>query len=418
MRILLTGSTGFVGRHVGQALRERGHEVLGCARGALHHCDFSTDHRPEDWLPRLAGVDVVINAAGIIREQRRQRFEAVHVQAPAALFEACEQAGVKRVIQISALGADPFSRGGYPGSRGRADARLMGRPLDWLILRPSIVHGRGGVSSAFFQALASVPLVPLVGDGRQRLQPIHVDDLVRAIVQAVERGEPRQRVVDCVGPDPVTLAEMLALWRSWLGLGGWRPVSVAPALARVGAGVAGSLRIAPVSAEMVTMLQQGNAAPVEPFVRAFGWQPRGVAEALSAHPSTEADRWHAKLYFLRPVLRFALAFVWIWTAVASAFLHPTAASYALLGSMGLAGMPATLVLYGLALVDGLLGIALLLGWRVREVAWIQVALMTGYTLVAGLLLPGLWTDPFGPLSKNLPLIVATLILIAMEAPRR
>ncbi|OOC08917.1 SDR family oxidoreductase [Thioalkalivibrio halophilus] len=419
MRILLTGSTGFVGRHLERALRERGHEVVGCARGAAPvHCDFTRDHRPEDWLGRVTGMDVVINAAGIAREQGAQSFAALHERAPAALFTACEQAGVGRVIQISVLGADPAADDPWLRSRGRSDADLAARPLDWLILRPSIVHGEGGASTGFLRALAALPWVPLVGDGGQMLQPVHVDDLVRAVVQAVECGEPRCQVLDCVGAEPVTLARVLARWRAWLGAGRWRALPVAPRLARAGAALAGRLHVAPVNGSMVDLLRRGSTAPVEPFERGFGWRPRGFAGALAARPSSEAELWHARLYGLRPLLRFALAFFWIWTGLVSALLHPPQASLDLLASAGLTAAPAVTALYGLALVDVLLGLALLAGWRVREVAWIQVVMMAGYTLGAGLLLPQLWIDPFGPLSKNLPLIVATLMLIAMEGPRR
>lgn len=419
MRILLTGSTGFVGRHLDRALRERGHEVVGCARGASPvHCDFTRDHRPEDWLGRVTGMDVVINAAGIAREHGAQSFAAVHERAPAALFTACEQAGVGRVIQISVLGADPAADDPWLRSRGRGDADLAARPLEWLILRPSLVHGEGGASTGFMRALATLPWVPLVDDGGQALQPIQVDDLVRAVVQAVERGEPRRQVLDCVGAEEVTLAQVLARWRIWLGAGRWRALPVAPRLARAGASWAGRLRVAPVSGSMVDLLRRGSTAPGEPFEHAFGWRPRGFAEALKARHSTEADRWHARLYGLRALLRFALAFVWIWTGLVSALLHPPEASLALLASAGLTGTPAFTALYGLALLDVLLGLALLAGWRVRVVAWIQILMMTGYTLGAGLLLPQLWIDPFGPLSKNLPLIVATLMLIAMDEPRR
>ena len=117
MQILVTGASGFIGSHIVQALNNAGHTVTVCVRDskAVQQCwpelhivqaDFAKDHDESDWLPRLTGIDIVINAVGIIHESGKQTFAALHTQAPCALFRACKKAGVKRVIQISALGAD------------------------------------------------------------------------------------------------------------------------------------------------------------------------------------------------------------------------------------------------------------------------------------------------------------------------
>ena len=104
MKILLTGSSGFIGQHIYIALKASGYEVTTTSRSA--GMNFNQMVQEKDWLPHLKSVDVLINCVGIIVETKRQSFINIHTRAPSALFRACEQAGVSRVIQISALGAD------------------------------------------------------------------------------------------------------------------------------------------------------------------------------------------------------------------------------------------------------------------------------------------------------------------------
>jgi uncharacterized protein YbjT (DUF2867 family) len=146
--ILLTGASGFIGRHLAHTLLAHGHDVIAtsrrpgqAARPGLREvaADFSRDIEPAAWLPRLVGVDVVINAVGILRESPGQRFDLLHDRAPRALFAACADAGVKLVIQLSALGADQHATSRYHMSKKAADDYLRGLGLPAVILRPSLV---------------------------------------------------------------------------------------------------------------------------------------------------------------------------------------------------------------------------------------------------------------------------------------
>ena len=127
--VLLLGATGFIGQRLLEALRAAGHEVV-CGMRSTHTIsgcrsiavDYTRDQAPADWMQRLSGIDVVINAVGILRETKSASFEALHVHAPVALFTACAQIGVK-VVQISALGADVHAASGYHLSKKRADDR-------------------------------------------------------------------------------------------------------------------------------------------------------------------------------------------------------------------------------------------------------------------------------------------------------
>lgn len=425
MRLLITGAGGFIGDHLTRALLAAGHQVVaGCRdprRMVARHpgveplaVDFGRDHHPSCWLPRLSGVDAVINTVGIIREGRDGGFDALHRVAPQALFDACVEVGVGRVIQISALGADDEARSRYHLTKRAADDHLAALPIHWTILRPSIVYGLGAESSAFFRALAALPVVGLPEGGVQPVQPVHVEDLVSVVFAALEEGAPSGRRIDLVGPRPVTLRELLSQWRRWLGMGPLRVIALPYRPVFFSARVGGLLPGTPVSSEAVEMLRRGNTGDPEPLRRMFGIVPRGFDEVLAIHPAQQADRWHARLYFLRPLLRWSLGLLWLFTAAVSVGLYPLEASLQMIGRLGICGGVAWALLYGGALIDGVLGTALLMGWRVRRVAAVQIGMMVLYSLLITLGPAEWWLHPFGPVTKNLPLIVATLMLIAME----
>lgn len=139
MRVLITGSNGFIGRHLVIAQLEMGHQVTGCLRSTENvgariqgvryiPCDFMHDITPADWISRLKGMDAVINAAGMIRERRGKTFDRIHRDAPRALFDACVAAGVKKVIQISALGSDEHAVSRFHRTKKEADDYLKGAP--------------------------------------------------------------------------------------------------------------------------------------------------------------------------------------------------------------------------------------------------------------------------------------------------
>jgi uncharacterized protein YbjT (DUF2867 family) len=425
MNILLTGATGFIGSHLLRALLAQGHQVTACVRDPERAarqfpgpryiaCDFTRDHGVESWRDRLAGIEVVINAVGIIRESGAQTFHALHFAAPRALFLAAAAVGVKQVIQISALGADGEAHSQYHLTKRAADDVLAGLDLDGLILRPSIVHGAGARSSEMFRALAALPVIPVPGDGRQPLQPIHIDDLVRVVLADIAKPEGGCPRIDLVGPEPVTFADILLQMRHWLGLARPRLLHVPYALLLPIARIGGFLGDAPMTPETVAMLRRGNCAPVQPLIDRFDVTPTGLAQVLGRTPATQADRWHAQLYWLRPLLRLGIAFVWISAAIVSALLYPAADSYALLAQTGIQGIFAPLALYGAAALDLALGIAVLTRYRLRETVWLQTAVIIGYTLIISWALPEYWLHPFGPLTKNVPLLAAIFIMYAME----
>jgi uncharacterized protein YbjT (DUF2867 family) len=420
--VLLTGATGFIGRRLADALASSQHQVVcavrnpacvGDPRFRSVTADFTRDFEVADWLPRVAGVDVVINAVGIIREHGAQTFDAIHIRAPQALFSACAQAGVRLVIQISALGADERAQSRYHLSKKAADDFLAALPVRSVIVQPSLVYGAGGESAKMFTTLASLPLIGLPRQGEQMIQPVHVDDVVAAIVALLDRPQSNATRVPVVGPQPISLRSFLSTLRAAMGLGLARFLKVPMPLVRVAAKAGGLLPGSLLDTETLQMLERGNTSDAGTVSALLGRTPQPPEEFIR-HGDAGVARLQAKLNWLLPVLRFSIALVWIVTGIVSLGLYPVADSYALLARVGISGVLAPLMLYGAALLDLGFGVATLV-LKKRRMLWIaQLAVILFYTAVISWKLPEFWLHPYGPLLKNLPMVAAIWLLMELE----
>jgi uncharacterized protein YbjT (DUF2867 family) len=422
MNILLTGATGFIGGRLLRALRERGHHVRCAGRraplggGDWVAVDFAAAPAPAQWREALQGIDAVVNAVGIFRPQHGQGFEALHHQAPAALFRACADHGVARVLQVSALGVEaglvPYQR-----SKHQADECLLALPLDGVVAQPSLVFGTTGASARWFLMLASLPLLPLPARGRQPLQPVHVDDVVQALCALLEApaGRWSRQRVPLVGPAPLDWRGYLQGLRGALGLPPARGLPVPAALVAAAARLGGWLRHPLLDRDSWRMLQQGATASPAAIAQLLGRPPRGV-QAFVAADESPAWRSRAQLDALLPLLRGSLALVWIVTGLLSLGLFPRDESYALLARAGVPAMLQPAALFGAAALDLALGVLTLRPPR-RWRRWLwaaQAGLMGVYTAIITWKLPEFWLHPYGPLLKNLPMLAILALLWVLD----
>jgi uncharacterized protein YbjT (DUF2867 family) len=422
MIVLLTGASGFIGRQLAAALSARGHEVICAVRRPPAHpdpryryvaADFTRDFDADDWLPCLQGVDAVINAVGIIREHGAQTFEAIHARAPCALFSACAAAGIRLVLQVSALGADDEARSRYHLSKKRADDFLASLPLHSVIVQPSVVFGEEGASARMFTTLASLPLIGVPGTGGQQIQPVHIDDVIAALSALLDRPAARGMRVPLVGPQAMSLRDFLARLRQAMGLGKARFLPMPMPLMRFAAAAGKLLPSSLLDAETLDMLERGNTADPEATTALLGRQPRAVQEFIAA-ADVAPVRLRAQANWLLPLLRISIALVWIVTGIVSLGFYPVADSYALLARVGITGALAPLMLYGAALMDLAFGVATLV-LRRRRLLWLaQLAAIVFYTVVISWRLPEFWLHPYGPLLKNLPMMAAIWLLFETE----
>lgn len=413
-RIVVVGGAGFVGRRVAVALLEAGEPAAAPSHDEF---DIARD-APESLAAKLAGAEVVINCAGLARDARLDNLQAVHVEGARRLALACRLAGVRRLVHVSALGAARDDASRFQSTKGEGEEALRAvEDLEVSIVRPSLAIGPGGATGDFFAALAALAFPPRLGPGTWRVQPLHVAELAALIVKlALAPQAPKS--VDAVGPAPMTTDELERGLRDWLGLSPGLFVTLPRFVLGALAWLNEIVEVGPGDRELVALLERGNVGDPRGIEAALGRPPRSLWQSLALNPATTADLWRARLYFVQPLLRIALALLWLGTGAVSFGLFPTAESYVMLAEVGVRGPLAELALFGGAAVNLALGAMLLVNWRVGAVGLVMLALLILYTAVGLLLPPEYWLNPFAPILKNLPIAAALTALVAMERPRR
>ncbi|KVC93587.1 NAD-dependent dehydratase [Burkholderia ubonensis] len=417
MNILVCGANGFIGRALCARLEAGGHRVVRGVHAGRRAAgpgeiaiDYARDVRPEHWRARLDGIDAVVNAVGMLTGRRGVTLDAVHRAAPCALFDACCGAGVRRIVQISALGVERGDTA-YFASKLAADAYLQTLPIDFRIVRPALVYGATGASARYFRMLASLPVHVLPAGGRQLLRPVRIDDLAEIVARLIERPAEGERIVDVVGADEVEYREMLAIYRRAMGFPPAMRVSVPGALFAAAATLSGRMPGAMLTRDTWAMLRAGNTGELAASSAALGRPPRGLRAFIGAQ--AVARRHEALAAWRRPLLTGSLAIVWIWTAIASAFIHPLRDSLALLAHVHLTGISALAALYAACALDFVFGVATVVAPS-RRLWAAQIVLIVAYSAVIAVAMPGLLAQPFGPVLKNVPILAVLLILFAEE----
>jgi uncharacterized protein YbjT (DUF2867 family) len=217
------GGSGFIGRYVVGALARRGWRVRVGVRQphVAHHLQplgnvgqimpvQANVRFPDSLAAACNGADAVINLVAVLYNSGAQTFDAIHVQGSSAVAEAARQAGAKRLVHISALGADPDAPAEYARSKAEGEARARAAFPDAVIVRPSVVFGP---EDSFFNRIAGMarlsPALPLIGGGHTRFQPVYAGDVAEGIAQALTLDEAAGKTYEFGGPEVYTFRELM-----------------------------------------------------------------------------------------------------------------------------------------------------------------------------------------------------------------
>jgi uncharacterized protein YbjT (DUF2867 family) len=222
MNVLVTGGTGFVGSEIVRQLRVSGHRIQLLTRSPNSNrvqefaAQFGARVCPGDVLEpaslpeACAGVDAVIHLVGIISELGEQTFENIHTRGTRNIIFAAQDANVRRFVHISALGTRADARSRYHQSKWEAEERVRRSGLGWTIFRPSIIYGPGdGFVNLFARISRWSPIVPVIGDGKTKFQPVPVKSVGSAFVQALTEPRAVGETYDLCGAETLSLNELI-----------------------------------------------------------------------------------------------------------------------------------------------------------------------------------------------------------------
>ena len=430
MRVLVLGAYGLIGTAITHSLLAHGHEVTGLGRSAVKgkrsspasrwiEADIGSLTTSESWLPLLDGVDVVVNAAGLLQNGLNDNVAGVQRDAIKALVHACEQSGARAFVQISAPGATLTSDTEFFQTKASADQALKASRLDWTILRPGLVlspHAYGGTS--LIRRLAAMPVIQLVMLGQAKIQTVHVQDVANAVIYALEH---KLSGVDAalVEGTPHTLETLTLRIREWLGFHAPLATLSVPivlgrglALAADAAGYLGwrsSLRTTSLRVLAADVLGDAKAWPA-----LTGQRPRSLEETLRDLPATLQERIHARAMFWFPFLLITLSLFWIASGIIG--LLQQDAALALLEGTIPAPLGQVTVLSG-GVLDIAIGLGLLFRPTVRLACIAAILLSLTYLAGTALFVPHLWADPLGAMVKVFPAIALAVIVAALAEDR-
>ncbi|MFN0151443.1 MAG: complex I NDUFA9 subunit family protein [bacterium] len=219
--IYVTGGTGYVGTAVCRALREKGLMVTALSRtkqarpvlatgGGIEFRSASVTDPASLAAAIKNDAGAVVHLVGIIYPAKGQSFEKVHVEGTRNAVEAAKNAGAKRFLHMSAIGARVDGITPYQRTKGQAEEIVRASGLDWTIFRPSIIFGEGDAFVNMFAGMArSLPFMPVIGSGKSRMQPVWVEDVAAAFAHAIGDDRTIGQTYDLGGPAPMTVLEIL-----------------------------------------------------------------------------------------------------------------------------------------------------------------------------------------------------------------
>jgi uncharacterized protein YbjT (DUF2867 family) len=403
-RVLVLGASGLIGSAIcREALR---HPSLQCipasreAREGFLSIPYSKLTRPEDWVALLQEHDIesVVNCIGLWKGSK-EVFERIQFEVPTALGRACAHLKL-HLVHVSALGFRESSPLPYVSTKPRADKFIYDNVPGSTIVYPSLVFGPSGQSTRFFLQLAALPVHADLGYP-QNLQPVHVEDVARAVVASL-RGEIRERRIECAGQSRITVSEYLAHLRQGMGLGRPRltiamPKSVTRAMFSFGDKLGSQF----VNKQTFALLADGTCSKDDqPHVRPY------------ENYATPAEFTQVKGARLRMATRLGMGTLWLGTAIGTWWFWPRDDALNMLAQMHPA-LATTGSLAASCLLDASMGLASF--FLPSKRLWkLQFWLTLGYTAGLVFAMPVGLAHPLGLLLKNLCVLAAQAYLALTE----
>ena len=290
MKIFIAGGTGFVVGHVIRELFDRGHQLrlLVHRRGADSEGVEQVEGdvtRPESFEQGLDGCGAVVNLVGIIREfpAKGVTFERLHVQAAANLVVAAERAGIRRFVQMSALGTRPNAVSRYHKTKFRAEELVRNSGLEWTILRPSLIFGpQDAFVTMLARQLRLSPAMPVIGSGAYRLQPIHVGDVARCFALALEMPATIGQCYELCSNDRLTYVDMLDAIAAAMGRSAPLKPRLPLGMMKLVIPVMQGIPQFPITMDQLQMLVEENICDGR-WKQTFGFEPKGFREGIGEY---------------------------------------------------------------------------------------------------------------------------------------
>ncbi len=419
---LVLGGYGLIGAACCRALLASGFRVVGVGRSPLaakrlpDEVDWIfrdlTTVDVDEWRTILDGVDVVVNAAGALQDGPEDDLEAIHVSLIERLTAAAPQH--LRIIQISAAGVALDATTAFFETKARGDALLATTDLNWVILRPSLVlapDAYGG--TALLRGAAALPgILPKLWPSTQ-VQTVHIDDLANAVAFAARGSVPAGTIADISEASATYFPDLVLKVRLWLGLcAPLIQVALPQVVIRLVGRCADMLgRLgwrSPLRTTALTVLEDGICADPKTWEGLGGSPCRSFDATLQSLPSTRQERLFARLYFAVPFAIGVLSLFWIVSGLVALAFPSAAADY--LADSRMSGLMVWTLVFGGAIADILLGIAILFRRWCRPAAMGMIALAVAYLIGGAIAAPTLWVDPLGPMVKVIPSIALALIV--------
>lgn len=293
MQVFLTGGTGFVGGEVVRQLLATGHEVRVLIRPGsedklsnrdqveVHHGDVTDAASLSDGL---VGCDAVIHLIGIIRQYpaRGITFRKLHVEATENILAAAKNQGVKRYVHMSSNGARASGVADYHTTKWAAEEAVRNSDLDWTILRPSLIFGPGSEFVAIIvELIRKMPIVPVLGDGQYRMQPVALEQVATSFVKALSLPETINQSYHLGGSESYSYDEILDLTAQAMGRERVGKLHQPLFMMKPMIKLLQNHERFPITSDQLTMLIEGNVCDPAEWARTFNLKPDSFAEGIS-----------------------------------------------------------------------------------------------------------------------------------------